>query len=624
VLEKKPADRFQSARELADALSSGASVPPSADRQARRQQRLLLGSVAAVVLVVVLAVGQWGLPGRGLEGPAGTTFPRASIAVLPFENLAIEPSRAYFASGLHDELLTQLAKASALKVISRTSVQEYAETTKPLAVIAEELGVGSIVEASVQVEGDRLRVNVQLIDTATDEHLWAESYERTIDDVFATQSEIAGHIVSAVGASLTEEEAGAFGAAPTDNPEAYRMYLQGQAYTARPGYHREDFESARALYEQALALDSSFALAHAALSRAHGAIWQFYDPSPERFARAREEAEIALRLAPNLLAAQMAMIAIHWHRKEWQPALGELRGALPSRPNDPLVISSIGGTHRRLGNWNEAVAAIERAMALDPRSAGLYWDLGAMTLRYLHRYEDALNALNHALILDPDFVEAQLMRAEIYFEWHGEMDSLRALIDRGPASFGLGGSRIWWQIRLALLEREPNAMLTLLSARESLPLEAHGMERLAADAVGLLYEAWAHQLRGDESGARRVFTEALARLDSVSQERPRDWQVHASRGLALAGLGRGSEARREVEWLDMVENWPDVYARGEPRAQRAMILAQAGWVDEALDAIEHQLAGPGWISAPVLRIDPRWDPIRDDPRFQALLATYEH
>jgi serine/threonine-protein kinase len=373
-----------------------------------------------------------------------------------------------------------------------------------------------------------------------------------------------------------------------------------------------------------LALDSTFALAHAALSRAHGSIWLFYDQSPERFARVRDEAETALRLAPELLAARMAMVALHWNRGEWQAALQELEAALRNRPNDVTVVSSIGGTHRRLGNWDEAMAAIEKAMTLDPRSPGLFWDLGAMTLRYLHRYPEALSALNHALVLEPDFVEAQLMRAEIYLEWRGELDSLRALMERGPESFGLGGSRIWWRMRLALLERDADAMLTLLGGPEPLPVESHGTEQLGPRPLGLLFEGWAHQLRGDRAEVNRVFGEALVGIDSAMPDWPGDWQVHATRGLVLAGLGRATEAKQEADWLLVAEEWADVYNRGAPRLQRAVILAQAGLADEALEAIEPLLAGPSWLSVQLLRLDPRWDPIRDDPRFQALLVNYEN
>ena len=277
ALARAPADRYQhmedvavDLRRLRKGLESGSfasyqelqhAVPP------RRRQvgRLALLGSAVVVAVVAAGVGLLRLrPGLKPPVPSRPAHTRSAIAVLPFQNLSAEATHAYFAGGLHDELLTQLAKVAALRVISRTSVMGYQGTSKPLKVIADELGVGSLVEGSVHVVGERLRVNVQLIDAATDEPLWAERYDRTLDDAFAIQSEVAQEIVRAVGAALSTAEQGRMTAAPTADAEAYRLYLQGCDYYARPGISRRDRESAQHLYEQALALDPNFALAHAA------------------------------------------------------------------------------------------------------------------------------------------------------------------------------------------------------------------------------------------------------------------------------------------------------------------------------------------------------------------------
>jgi len=365
ALALAPADRFPTAALFAEALGN-ASAPTHQRTGApwsplawwrRRAVRLAAAAAVLVVIAGAIAVGRWVRPSGSVS-----RHPRTAIAVLPLANLSAEGPQAYFAPGLQDALLTQLSKVAALTVISRTSVMGYQGTTKPLREIAAELGVGSVVEGSVQVVGNRLRVNVQLIDAATDRHLWAEQYDRTLDDAFAVQSEIAQRIVAAIGATLTQAEAGAIAAVPTANAEAYRLYLQGREYFLRPGYLRENYESAQQLYERALALDPGFALAHAALSLVHGFMYSFtYDPRPERAERQRAEAETALRLAPTLPQAHAAMGLVHyWSRRDYQRALEEFRVALNGLPNDAWVSKFIGYVQRRLGNWDQALAALSQ------------------------------------------------------------------------------------------------------------------------------------------------------------------------------------------------------------------------------------------------------------------------
>src|SRR3989338_3476592 len=309
AMQKERTDRYQRAdeiltdlRTLKRELESGiAKVPPEKARPRGKHATLYVGAAALAVILVVGGL----LVFHGGERPTSIN----SIAVLPFQNLTAEGPHAYFAGGLHDELLTQLSKVAALTVISRTSVMGYAGTnTPPLRQIASELGVGSVVEGSVQVVGGRLRVNVQLIDAATDTHLWAEHYDRTLDDAFAIQSDVAQQIVAAVGAAVSDPERQGLAAGPAAHAEAYRLYLQGREYRTRPGQLRQNDEIAQQLFERALAVDPDFALAHAELSQVHGAMyfWQ-YDRSPARAARQRQEAEAALRLVPDLPQAHLAM-----------------------------------------------------------------------------------------------------------------------------------------------------------------------------------------------------------------------------------------------------------------------------------------------------------------------------
>jgi serine/threonine-protein kinase len=622
ALARTPADRFATAALFAEALGNanapghrriGAPWSPLAWWR-RRAVRLAAAAAVLVVVAAAMAVGRWVRPfGSALR------HPRTAIAVLPLLNLSAEGPHAYFAPGLHDELLTQLAKVAALSVRARTSVMGYAGTTKSIREIAHELSVGTIVEGSVQVVGNRLRVNVQLIDPATETHLWAEHYDRSLDDAFAVQSEIAQRIVAAIGATLTRAEAVAVAAAPTANAEAYRLYLQGRVYLLRPGYERQNLEMAQQLLEQALVLDPAFALAHAALSRAHAQMFTMtYDLRPSRAEAIRSEAETALRLSPDLPQAHVAMGEyLMVGLLDPRGALRELRRAVELMPGSAEAWGSIGYKYRNLGEWAEWRAAYERATSLDPRDVDLIFDLGGNALWVQHRYEEALAAHNRALALDTGVAFPKVARGMLYFLWQGRLDTLRAVLARGPESYGPAGTALFWRVQLALWERRPDLVLALVPDPHRVVFESQ-----ISYEPALLYAGWAHQLRGDSAAARSAFTGALVQLDSVLRGLSGDWRLHASRGIALAGLGRRAEAMREADWLR--DNAPGLGTDGlDLLTARVRIFAQLRLAAEAVAELEPQLDGPSWfVSGPLLRVDPRWDPIRRDPRFQALLVKY--
>ena len=428
-----------------------------------------------------------------------------------------------------------------------------------------------------------------------------------------------------MGATLGGSEQQLLAEAPTANAEAYRLYLQGQEYWRRLGYQRQNWEIAQQLYERALELDSTFVLAHAALSVVHGQMsWFRYDPSPARLARQREEAETALRLAPDLPQAHIAMGLVHYFgRRDWQAALDEYGIALQGLPNYPGLRARIGYVHRRLGNWDEVDAAFKKATQLNPRSPNLFSDLGGVTYQLTRRYADAIAAYNRALTLAPDLHEAAVLKGWVYLNWKGELDTLRAVLEQLPPDAALGGdfgTVTAQRVLLLLWERKPDSLLAVLgSSRDAV------FEEQSVFLPTSLYAAWAHELRGDDVAAQAAFDSARLLLDSVLAALPDDWRVHAARGLALAGLGRRQEALREARWLQQsVVYRDDAYDSRYVAQERARILAQAGEVDAALDEIEELLAGPGFLSVYTLRLDPRWDPIREHPRFQALLAKYEN
>jgi serine/threonine-protein kinase len=632
ALSKTPADRFNPVAQFAEALahreSTNTAAAPTVARVPPARRRRWLAMLGGAAAVVAVAVASLLIPRHVRKAPAPGPAPgrpsndRREIAVLPFQNLSAEGPYAYFASGLHEELLTQLAKVTALKVISRTSVMGYQGGPKPLKQIATELGVGSVVEGSVQVVGGRLRVNVQLIDAATDEHLWAERYDRTLADAFAIQSEVAQKIVAGVGAVLTSAEQGSLAAAPTQNAEAYRLYLQGSEYSSRPGVLQQNLESAQQLYQRALAVDSSFALAHAALSQVHGLMyWWRYDRSEARAARQRAEAQAALRLAPDLPQAHIAMGLVHqWRRSDYRRALDEYAIALEALPNDAELWYRIGSAQRRLGHWSEALAAFDKATRLNPRDADLFLQSG-FTFESLHRYPDAIRAFERASVLAPDLHAAASDKAWTYVLWLGQLDTLRAALSRVPSDMNVGGRGdvAISKRNLALWERNADGMLRNGDEALRQPAPDAGWRGSVA-----LYSGWAHQLRGDRLAARAAFDAARVSLDSaLVGAASDDWGLHSERGLALARLGRRDEALREARWLQQSEVYRHDAMDGPNVAEsRAQILAQTGDADAALDEIERLLVGPSWLSVHTLQLDPRWDPIREHPRFKALLAKY--
>ena len=621
ALAKSPADRFDTAARFAEALARAESgsttatapVTPLSRGRPRWGRWAALGGVVALLGLAAVFFR----PGRSGAGLAEPGFARSAIAVLPFQNLSGTPEHAYFAGGLHDELLTQLSKVAALRVVSRTSVMRYAGGTTPLREIARELKVGSVVEGSIQVADGRLRVNVQLIDAATDAHLWADRYDRTLDDAFAIQSDVAQHIVRAVGGALTSAESRGMTEAPTANAEAYRLYLQGREYFMRPGRLRLDYETAQQLYQRAIQEDSGFALAHAALAEVHGLMHLLrYDLSPERLARLIGEAETAFRLAPDLPKVQEAMgFAYGRGRGDFRRSLALYQQAVVGLPSDARLWQRIGFSHRILGNWEEALAGFAKSIELDPYDADLFLAQGTTELM-TRKYDDAIRSWSHALSLAPDLHAAAIVKGWAYAHGRGQLDTLRSVLARVPESIELGpqGDVAAHRAMLHLWERNPDRLLAVLGTALGPVFESELTYRPV-----LLYSAWAHQLRGDPAGARAAFDSARVLLDARLARVPDDWQAAAARGLVLAGLKQREPALADLRRLERRAKYPGGYIEARLSEDRAMILAQLGESGAALDEIERLLQAPSMLSVSALRLDPIWDPIREHPRFRALI-----
>ena len=480
------------------------------------------------------------LPGRRTEARA----PRSSIAVLPFRNLSEDTSYAYVARGLHDELLTQLVKVASLRVVGRGSVGGYAETSKPLRQIGEELAVGSIVEAGVQVDGNRLRVTVQLLDPSTQAHLWAERYDRALDDAFAVQSDIAQRIVAALGARLTSAEGGAIAAPPTQVAGALRVLPAGALLPSAARFSPRESPRRPAALRTCPGARLRLRAGPRRPGFVHVSMHKLrYDLSPSRLDLAQREADVALRLVPGLPQAHLAAAGVLYHRGgKYREALDQVKLGLRGAPNDPELWAWMGVVQLSLGSWDSAVAAFEHAHGLDPRNANTSQFIGD-TYHYLRRYPEAIEAYRHTSAFAPDLVQPRLSLGWSYFLWRGQFDTLRRVLRDLPVEVdpGWGGGSLTHQrLTLLLWERRADSVLAVL--RSISPAPETNAEAVVTRAF---VAAEAYRLRGDSAAARHGF-ESIATLLAEDRTHPDDPVAHIGRGMSLASLGRRSGTLREV------------------------------------------------------------------------------
>ncbi|MEJ2548856.1 MAG: hypothetical protein P8125_13765, partial [Gemmatimonadota bacterium] len=557
--------------------------------------------------------------GSGAVASEGVVPAEASLAVLPFANLSGDEETQPFADGLHDDLLTQLSKIGALTVISRTSVQEYRNTTKNVREIASELGVATVLEGGVQRAGDRYRINVQLIDADTDAHLWAEQYdgELTTANIFDVQTDIATSIAAALQANLTAGEREQLGRLPTGSLEAYEFYQQ--ARERRRGYLGRDLRSADRLVSRAIELDSDFAEAWALKAViASELYWFFYDRSDSIVVAADELSRRALELAPDLAEGHWAR-GHYWYRTrlDYDRAMAEVERALSSRPGESDFVALTGDILRRKGEMRAAVERYERAVELAPRDASAH-DIVCETWLLLRVYERARPACERARELQPDLFHANSMLAQIEIGEAGDTAAARRwLTEEVDAGSRQAAAYENFELYdLALLERDPGAALE--AAR------AFGDGAINSQFRYLpvpLAEAFAHRLAGDEAAARAAFENARFDLWGLVDERPDEPRYRSALGLALAGLGRNEEAIREGEaGLRLMPPEKEAWRGAWRMAELARIEAMTGRHDEAIERLEYLLSVPSDLSVWSLRLDPAWDPLRANPRFEVLVA----
>ena len=596
---------------------------------------LCLGFPVAVVLAWVFDITPSGIK-RTEDAPSGalgtaratTTTPEKSIAVLPFENLSDDRENTFFAEGVHDDILSSLARIADLKVISRTSVQQYRTGARNLREIGEALGVAHVLEGTVRRSGNRVRVNAQLINARTDAHVWAETFDRELTDLFAIQTELAESIVRALRANLSPSEMAGLSVPPTRDLQAYDLYIRARELFRWSGMGdpHENGEKALPLLEQALARDPSFAQAHYLVSRVHGELFWFgYDKSAARIAKAKEAAETALRLRPDLGEGHLALAFYHYYsRRDYEAAIRELTLAQRALPNESDVASALGVIERRRGRWEEAILHLERARQLDPRNISALWNLFE-TLAFLRRYRDAEPLLLEAAEIAPQAHMIPIARADLALRERGDTKPLRDALRQVPKDFDPGGAITTIAVRVALMERDYDEAVRALGTCSECKYNDIGL----CGHVGALddytvprdwYVGLIARGQGKEEEAKRAFVAAREAVLAEAVESPNDAKILVMRGLIDAMLGRTDEAlvagRRAAELLPISADAID----GPLIATNlAAIYAQLGHRDEALETLESaasQTAGP---TPGTLRAEPQWDPLREDPRFQKLL-----
>ena len=556
------------------------------------------------------------------QNTAPASISEKSIAVLPFDNLSDDQANAYFAVGIQDEILTSLARVADLKVISRTSVMQYTTGAgRNLREIGKQLGVAHLLEGSVQRAAKRVRVNAQLIDARTDAHLWAQTYDRDLADVFAIQSEIAKTIAEQLQAKLSLTEKAAIEQRPTADLAAFDLYTRAKMLrqTNSRVLGTNNRLQAVGLLNQAVALDPTFLLAWCELAITHDLLYFLdHDHTATRLALAKAAVQTALRLRPNQGEAHLAL-AHHLYQGylDYDRARAELAIAQRTLPNDPFIFVVAGIMDRRQGRWAESTRNLERVIELDPRNSYAFQNL-SFNYQDLRRYADMAAVLDHALAIAPKDVHMRVERALIDLDWRADSrplhTTIEAILVEDPGAAATLANH--WLV-LALCERDPIAAAQALVALsdntfgpEVIPLYRPFGEGVVA------------RVRGDAAAARAAFTVARVQQEEATRAQPDYAPALCALGLIDAGLGRKEEAlregRRAVELLPVAR---DSLGGADMIQGFAIICA---WIDEkdlALQQLAISAQIPGGVTYGQLKLHPFWDPLRGDPRFEKIVAS---
>ena len=554
---------------------------------------------------------------RAEEAPPPAPPEKSSVAVLPFTNRSTDRKETrFFSEGIHDDLLTALVKIPDLRVISRTSVMGYRNSSKNIREIAEELGVATVLEGGVQRAGNRVRINAQLVDAQNDRHLWAATFDRelTVENIFNIQSEIVQQIARALEAQFAPEGSERIVRQPTDNLEAYDYYLRGLEYFKRVGEEIEDHLNAQRLYERAVEADPEFALAHARLSEIHSFLYVHHDHSDERLKKMRVSAERSLSLDPDLPEGRSALAWYYLASKnDGERALEELTKAQRVSPRNSELLEDQAWILGIQGRWKESLSIFERAITLDPRNPALLWSFGEVNMG-LGRFETAEANAQRALELAPDSYIAGLLSARIPLYRSGDTGPLRTFLEGRPFKEADIAFLLW---QLELWDRNFDDALETLTRTDR--------EFWAFDTGFYpkpLLQGFVHYCAGDAEDAANAFASARQFLEPRLAKRSKDPWLHSALGLVFAGLDRKEEAIREARRA--VELMPSS-KRGILGPwyifELAMVYTILGDHENAVAQFELYFSQPLSFTIEFLLLDPRIDPLREDPEFKTLVES---
>jgi TolB-like protein/Tfp pilus assembly protein PilF len=550
-----------------------------------------------------------------------------SVAVLPFENLSSDKENAFFAQGIQDEIITTLSRISGLRVISRTSTARYNSAPENLPEIARQLRVSNVLEGSVQKVGDRVHINVQLIQAETDAHLWAQSFDRQLTDIFGVEGEVAKSIAESLQATLSPQEKARVETKPTTNADAYVLYLRARDYQTRPDNLLQDFRAAVNLYDQAIKLDPKFALAHARLSATTSALYHFYEPTEAWKQKAHAEALEALRLQPNLGEAHLALgLYFYYEEADYDSAQRELSLAAEALPNDGDVGLYTAAIERRRGHLKQALAAYQHAEQIDPRNTVMLYD-ASQTYFGLRDWRTAAERMDRVLELFPDSFNVKIQRAYMEFFWKGSTAPIKSALESLPPNLDPDGVVTFARWDLSLMNRDVVAaekalvvcQLDTIASQTGFPLPKSYLQ------------ACVDLVRGDAAKAHSEFEAARPAIEKAVANGPQNGTRRAQLGLLYAFLGRKGDALREGKRaMELKPISHDVIEGAVVEDFYTLSCARLGETDEAISRIEKALTTPfavnysdDSVTLSDLRQRWEWDPLRNDPRFKKILAGPE-